>query len=91
MKDLSGKEWDYDKGEKYAIQWFEEHGFDVTLKKRYISKDVFEVSKDGVTDTFELPLGNKDIKYRNVMEQFEKNFSLLCELQKLRAEHAANR
>lgn len=84
MINLDKHEWDFDNAEKYAVQWLEDHGFDVVLKKRYISKDIFEVSKDGVTDTFELPLGDKKINHRKIMEQFGKNFALLCELVALR-------
>ncbi len=86
MKNLDLHEWSFSKGEKYAIRWLESHGFDVTLNKRHISVDVFTVSKDGITDTFRLPLGDSKINYRKVMEQFERNFSMLTELTRLRQE-----
>ena len=84
MKNLDKHEWDFSKEETYAIQWLESHGFDVVLKKRYISKDIFEVSKNGITDTFHLPLGDKSIKYRAVMEQFDKSFAMKEEIMRLR-------
>lgn len=88
MKNLDTHEWAFSKGEKYAIQWLESHGFDVTLKKRHISVDIFSVSKDGITDTFRLPLGDAKINYRKVMEQFDSNFKMLAKLTALREETA---
>lgn len=80
MQNLDSKEWEFSPGEKYAIRWLEEHGFDVVLEKRYISKDIFRVSKDGLSDKFHLPLGNSKIDYCGVMDQFEKHWELLCAL-----------
>ena len=84
MRNLDKHEWEFCKGEKYAIKWLEEHGFDITIKKRYISKTKIEVEKDGTVYDFSLPLGDPKISYKKVMEQFEKNFAMYCELQKLR-------
>ena len=78
MQNLDKKEWEFSAGEKYAIRWLEEHGFDVVLEKRYISKDIFRVSRDGLTDKFQLPLGDHRIDYRGVMDQFDKHWALLC-------------
>ena len=69
---------------QYAINWLEEHGFEVTLNKRFVSVDRFTVSKDGVTDEFRLPVGDPNIDYRRLMEQFSKNFEMLRELTALR-------
>lgn len=80
MQNLDRKEWEFTQGEKYAIEWLEEHGFDVILEKRYISKDIFRVSKDGLTDKFQLPLGNHKINYCGVMDQFDKHWALLSAL-----------
>ena len=49
-------------------------------------KQFFEITKDGITDKFELPQG---IVFRNIkgyMEQYRKNWEMLCELKKLRKE-----
>lgn len=86
MVNLDKHEWDFSNGEKYAISWLEEHGFDVTINKRYISKDDMTVSKDGISDKFSLPLGNPKINYKNIMEQFDRNWKMLCELQKLKTQ-----
>lgn len=84
MKNLDKHEWDFSKEEIYAINWLESHGFDVVLKKRYISKDIFEVTRSGIKDTFHLPLGDKDIKYAAIMEQFDKSFQMHEEIIRLR-------
>ena len=84
MIDTSKAKWDLAEGEKYAIQWFEEHGFEGTLDRQYLSKTYFTVTKDGVTDEFALPMGSKDIQYPPIMEQYARSFTLLCELEALR-------
>ena len=84
MIDTSKAKWELSKGEKYAIQWFEEHGFEGTLDRQYLSKTYFTVTKDSVTDEFALPLGNKNIQYPPIMDQYARSFALLCELEALR-------
>ena len=84
MTNLDRHEWEFSRDEKYAIRWLKEHGFSVTLNRRYVSVDHFTVSRDGVTDQFSLPLGDPKIDYRRYMEQYGRNFDLLCELERLR-------
>ena len=84
MTNLDKHEWDFSEGEQYAINWLEEHGFEVTLNKRFVSVDRFTVSKDGVTDEFRFPVGTPNIDYHRLMEQFDKNFEMLRELTALR-------
>ena len=84
MTNLDKHEWDFSEGEQYAINWLEEHGFEVTLNKRFVSVDRFTVSKDGVTDEFRFPVGDPNIDYHRLMEQFDKNFEMLRELTALR-------
>ena len=80
MVNLDKHEWDFSSGEKYAIKWLEKHGFEVTIVKRYISKDRLKVSKDGITVKFDLPLGDAKINYKGVMEQFDRYWTMYCEL-----------
>ena len=54
MIDISNAKWDLSKEEKYVIKWLNEKGFDGKLVKQYVSKTIFSLSKDGITDTFEL-------------------------------------
>ena len=37
-----------------------------------------------MSDEFPLPLGNKDIQYLPIMEQYARGFTLLCELEALK-------
>jgi len=84
MISISNAKWDFSKEEKYVIDWFNKNGFDGKIVKQYISKTVFEISKDGISDKFELPQG---IVFKNIkayMEQFMKNWDMYCELYELR-------
>ena len=84
MINISNAKWDFSKEEKYVIDWFNKNGFDGKMVKQYISKTVFEISKDGISDKFELPQG---IVFKNIkayMEQFMKNWDMYCELCELR-------
>lgn len=82
MKNLDTKEWEFTEGEKYAIKWLEDRGYDVVIEKRYISKTIFIISKDGVSYKYHLPLGDSKIKYKGIMEQFEISFELYSKLKK---------
>lgn len=84
MINTSGAKWDFSKTEKFAVEWFNDHGFEGEIVKQYLSKTVFKVFKDGVTDTFEL---SQDIAYKDIeryMNQFAKNWEVLQELRELR-------
>lgn len=72
MIDTKKAKWELSSQEKYAIKWFEKHGYDVLLEKQYISKTVFTVTKDCIVSRFELPQGKKNINIKSIMEQFEK-------------------
>ena len=86
MIDTSNAKWDFSKEEKFAIKWFEENGYSGRIIKQYISKTIFEISKDGITEKFELPQGIEFKNIKGYMEQYRKNWELLCELQRLREE-----
>lgn len=82
--DTSNAKWDFSKEERYAIRWFAENGYTGRIVKQYISKTVFEISKDGVTSKFEIPQGIDLKNVKKYMEQYRKNWKVLCELQDLR-------
>lgn len=84
MIDISNAKWDFSKEEKYAIKWLNENNFDGKIIKQYISKTVFEISRDGVSDKFELPQGVVFKNIKGYMNQFMNNWKMFCELQKLR-------
>ena len=87
MIDFEKVKWTLSNEELYAIDWFEKHGFSGSLDRQYISKSKFTVTKNGVTDKFELQLG---VAYdvAAYMEQYGRSFEQLCELTRLRAEIA---
>lgn len=86
MIDINNVKWDFSKEEKYAIKWFNDKGFDGKLEKQYVSKTIFTLSRDGITDKFELQQGIVIKSISKYMAQFEKNWEMLCELHKLRKE-----
>ena len=45
------------RNEKFAERWFDQHGFEWKLIKQYLSKTVYEISKDGLTYKWEMPFG----------------------------------
>lgn len=85
MIDVSCAKKNFSKEEQYAIKWLNEHNFDGRVEKQYVSKSIFTISKDGVTDKFELSAGISAGDMARYMKQFEQNWNTLCELQKLRA------
>lgn len=84
MIDTTNTKWDLSKEEKTAIKWLDDNGYNGKILKQYVSKTVFEISKDGITDNFELPQSIDAKQIKNYMEQFQKNWDVLCKLKKLR-------
>lgn len=67
------------RAEKYAEKWFTENGFEFELKKQYISKTKYLVTKDGITDDFELPSTVTDPK--RFMAMYGETFKMRCEIE----------
>lgn len=88
VKGIENKKWDFSKQEEAAVSWLLERGFEVKLEKQYTSKDVYTVAKDGVSDEFAFPSGQKNMNVRTFMERYGENFEKKKELIKLRAEAA---
>ena len=82
--DTSNAKWDFSKEEKFVIKWFEENGFTGKIVKQYVSKTIFEISKDGITDRFELLQGVVFKNIKRYMEQYRRNWSINLELRDLR-------
>ena len=80
MVDLKMQKWDLHPREEAAIKWLNEHDYDVVLVKQYLSKLVFDVSKNGITEIFEFPKSVTDVD--NYMKLFEKSFKLATEIAK---------
>lgn len=82
MLDLSKVKWDMSPEEKYAVKWFNDHGFDGDVQQ-LLSKTKFTVTKNGVTDrSFQIPT-IPNVKIKDLMEQYEKSFEMICKLQAL--------
>ena len=82
MLDLSKVKWDMSLEEKYAVKWFNDHGFDGNVQQ-LLSKTKFTVTKNGVTDTScQIPT-IPNVKAKDLMEQYSRSFELLCKLQSL--------
>ena len=86
MTNLDKHEWEFTREEMYAIKYLEKRGFEVTVKKRFISKDYIMIGKDGFEYEEELPTGNKGINYRKLMPLIVKNFEMAKQLVALRQE-----
>lgn len=84
MVDITNAKWDLSKEEKSVIKWLDDNGYNGKILKQYVSKTILEISKDGITDNFELSQGIDSKQIKNYMEQFQKNWDMLCELKKLR-------
>lgn len=82
MIDISNAKWNFSNEENYAIEWLNKNGFYGKIIKQYVSKTIFEISKNEVTYRFELPQDLKNVG--RYMEQFSRNWEILCELQQLR-------
>lgn len=76
------------KNEKYAEKWFNENGFQCELIRQYISKTKYKVSKDGITEIFELPYGISEI--RKYMEMYRQSFEMKKQIAKMKKQIAEN-
>ena len=84
MIDTTNAKWDFSKEEEYVIKWFNDNGFNGKIIKQYVSKTIFEIEKDNIVDKFELPQGIVFNSISSYMKQFQKNWDMICELNKLR-------
>lgn len=84
MIDTTNAKWDFSKEEEYVIKWFNDNGFNGKVIKQYVSKTIFEIEKDNIFDKFELPQGIVFNSISSYMKQFQKNWDMICELNKLR-------
>lgn len=71
------------KVEKYAEKWFKENGFQCELIKQYISKTKYKISKDGITEIFELSYGITEPK--KYMEMYKKSFEMKKEILRMKS------
>lgn len=84
MIDTKSAKWDFSKQERYAINFFNAHGFDGELKKQCISKTIFIITKDGISDNFELLSAISMDNIKSYMSRFMINWEMLIKLEQLR-------
>lgn len=87
MVDISKAKSELSAAIKFVVSWLDKHGFDAKLKVYNTKKTVFEVSKDGVSDTLEITASREKMDLiHSYMAAFEKAFALKCENQRLKKE-----
>jgi len=72
----------YEHTEQYAEKYLTDHGFTFRITKQTLSRSEWEVEKDGCKHVLSIPLQTKDMG--SFMRQWEKQFTELEELKKLR-------
>jgi hypothetical protein len=83
----SNLDWEASPAEKYAERWWKKNGFDVKLLKRYQSKSIYEISRDGLTRKEEIPYTVK--KFGEYMKQFQEGWDMLVEIENMKRQLAA--
>lgn len=85
MKNLDKHEWDLNKDERYAIDWLENRNYSVTITKRYMTKTIMQVEKDGITEELHLTFSEKSLG-QTAMKQFERTIEIKRENIRLKEE-----
>lgn len=80
-------EWDASPAERYAERYWQKNGFTVKLLKRYQSKSVYEISRDGLTRKEEIPYTVR--KFGEYMKQFQNGWDMLVEIERMKRQLAA--
>lgn len=88
MIDISKARYEFSKAEEGFIKYLNEHEFEGSVEKQYVNKTVFIISRDGVTDRYELQREtNVATPY---LEWFEGYWDLKCETHELRKREQGN-
>lgn len=85
MISTENAKWSLSTNENYAIVWLKKNGFSGKIINQYNSKTIFEITKNGVVDRFELP-NTASINIFSYMERVNKNFEMLCLIKELEKE-----
>lgn len=85
MISTENAKWGLSMHENYAIAWLKKKGFSGKIVKQFNSKTIFEITKNGVVDRFELP-NTASINMFSYMERVNKNFEMLCLIKELEKE-----
>lgn len=75
-------DWERNQAEKYAEKYWKENGFDYKVKRKYISKCIYIVSKDGLEFPYAIPCDVTDRK--KYMALFQEQFEMRKEIERLK-------
>ena len=79
------RKWEHSKIEKYAEKWWLQNGYNFETKKEWISKTIYIVSKDGKQHEYTIYPSQMKF-FEKTMQQFQENWDMYFELQRLKAE-----
>ena len=65
--------------------WLENRNYSVTITKRYMTKTIMQVEKDGITEELHLTFGEKNLGH-TAMEQFGRTLEIKRENIRLKEE-----
>ncbi len=85
----SNLEWEASKAEQHAEEYWKEHGFEARLIARYQSKGVYTISKDGITDNYEVV--NTITDFALMDENFERYWDIFTRNIELRRQVLATK
>lgn len=78
---MKNNEWEACEAERYAEKWWADHGFTVKLQSRYITKSNYEISKDGVTGTYQIVHATTGQYFSVMMKLFNEWWTLYSQIQ----------
>lgn len=79
VKNKQTLDWEKSRAEKYDEKYWKKHGYHYQPKRKYMSKSVYLVSKDGVEVTYDIPYSVTDpVKF---MKFFADLFDMHTKLQ----------
>lgn len=67
-------QYEMSKCDLYFVDYLLDNNYDVKIKKMYNSKTIFEISKDGITETYEILSQTVYSRMYNVCETFKGYF-----------------
>lgn len=88
MIDTSKARYEFSNAEEGFIKYLNDHGFEGRVERQYVNKTVFVITRNGVTDRYELQREtNVAAPY---LKWFEQYWDLKCEVHELRKREQGN-
>ena len=79
MIDTSKAKYTLSPAEEYTVKWFSDNGFVGSITKQTQSKTVFDIERNGISDTFTLIMSKGRVQnIEKYMENYRKEYELLC-------------